>query len=32
MMSYTAVYARQFHDQLMELPDSLYERIEHSID
>ena len=32
MMGYAAVYARQFHDQLMELPDPLYERIEHSVD
>ena len=31
-MTYQVEYARQFHEQLMELNDSEYERIEHSID
>ena len=31
-MTYQALYARQFHEQLMELPDSVYDKIEHSID
>lgn len=31
-MTYEVLYVRQFHEQMMELPDSLYDRIEHSID
>jgi len=31
-MTYQALYARQFHEQLMELPDSVYDKVEHSID
>ena len=31
-MTYQAFYARQFHEQLMELPDSAYDKVEHSID
>ena len=31
-MTYQAFYARQFHEQLMELPDSVYDKVEHSID
>ena len=31
-MTYRALYARQFHEQLMELPDSAYDKVEHSID
>ena len=32
MTAYQALYARQFHEQLMELPESVYEKIEHSVD
>ena len=32
MTAYQALYARQFHEQLMELPESVYEKIEHSAD
>jgi hypothetical protein len=31
-MTYQALYARQFHEQLMELHDSVYDKVEHSID
>lgn len=31
-MPYEVLYARQFHEQMAELPDSTYNRIEHSID
>jgi mRNA-degrading endonuclease RelE of RelBE toxin-antitoxin system len=31
-MSYKVLYARQFHEQLMELPDAIYDKIEHSVD
>ncbi len=32
MTVYQALYARQFHEQLMELPEPVYNKIEHSID
>ncbi|MEE8716293.1 MAG: hypothetical protein SOI26_10300 [Coriobacteriales bacterium] len=32
MSAYEVLYARQFHEQLMVLPDSVYERVEHSVD
>ena len=32
MTAYQALYVRQFHEQLMELPESVYEKIEHSVD
>lgn len=32
MAAYEILYARQFHEQLMELSDSVYDRVEHSID
>lgn len=32
MTAYQALYARQFHEQLMELPESVYDKIEHSVD
>lgn len=32
MTAYEVLYARQFHEQLMELPGSVYDRAEHSID
>lgn len=32
MAEYEVLYARQFDEQLMELPDSVYDRVEHSID
>ena len=32
MTAYQALYARQFHEQLMELPESVYGKIEHSVD
>lgn len=31
-MSYEILYARQFHEQMMELPDSVYDKIDHSIE
>lgn len=31
-MAFQVLYARQFHNQLMELPATVYERVEHSID
>lgn len=31
-MTYEVIYTRQFHEQLMELPDPIYDRVEHSID
>jgi hypothetical protein len=31
-MAFQALYARQFHEQMMELPDAVYERVEHSVD
>jgi len=31
-MPYEALYARQFHEQMMELPDSVYDKVDHSID
>ena len=31
-MGYKALYSKQFHEQLMELSGSVYERAEHSID
>lgn len=30
-MPYEALYAQQFHEQMMELPDSVYDKIDHSI-
>lgn len=30
-MPYELFYAQQFHEQLMELPDSAYDKVEHSI-
>lgn len=32
MAAYEVLYAWQFHEQLMELSDSVYDRVEHSID
>ena len=31
-MPYEVLYARQFHEQMMELTDSVYDKIDHSID
>lgn len=32
MAAYEVIYARQFHEQLMELSDGVYDRVEHSVD
>ena len=31
-MSYEVLYSRQFHGQMMELPDPVYDKVDHSID